>query len=104
MIERERRTSGSSTGRRGLKPPRPGAGSVSAHQPVQAESVQQPVAQTPISGLPANYREVLQEIKSRVRESQASAATVVNRELIALYSTSAACSRDRPKPPGGATR
>ena len=35
--------------------------------------------------LPANYTEVLEDLKSRVRAAQIKAATAVNRELIALY-------------------
>ena len=35
--------------------------------------------------LPANYRSVLEELKARVRASQAKAARAVNRELITLY-------------------
>jgi predicted nuclease of restriction endonuclease-like (RecB) superfamily len=37
------------------------------------------------SMLPANYAELLRELKGRVHSAQAKAATAVNRELIALY-------------------
>ena len=35
--------------------------------------------------LPANYAEVLADLKARVRAAQVRAATMVNRELITLY-------------------
>jgi len=54
-------------------------------RPSRGALVQQAVALTPPGGLPGNYGQVLQEIKSRVREVQTRAATAVNRELIALY-------------------
>src|SRR5262249_53873826 len=85
MMERERRGSASSRERPGSDGPRPATGSGPAGQGAQTGSVQQAVAQRPIAGLPANYGQVLRDIKARVRESQARAATVVNRELIALY-------------------
>ena len=85
MMERERRGSAFSREHPGSDGPRPAAGSRPAGQAAQTGSVQQAVAQRPIAGLPANYGQVLRDIKARVRESQARAATVVNRELIALY-------------------
>jgi predicted nuclease of restriction endonuclease-like (RecB) superfamily len=85
MMEQERPGSAFSRQHRASDRPRPAAGSGPADQAAQTASVQQPVALKPIAGLPANYGQVLQDIKARVRESQATAATVVNRELIALY-------------------
>ncbi len=44
---------------------------------------QQPVAQLP--GLPAGYREFLEDLKVRIRSAQVKAALSANRELIVLY-------------------
>ena len=48
-----------------------------------AEIVQRPIAR--ITGLPAGYPALLDELKQRIRAVQVRAAVSVNRELIALY-------------------
>jgi len=51
----------------------------------KSDKPQESALQQPVSQLPANYPELLDDLKSRIRAVQVKAALSVNRELITLY-------------------
>lgn len=51
----------------------------------KSDKPQESALQQPVSQLPANYPELLEDLKSRIRTAQIKAALSVNRELIQLY-------------------
>ena len=55
----------------------------------KSDKSQESALQQPVSQLPANYPELLDDLKSHIRTAQVKAALSVNRELIQLTGQSA---------------